>query len=80
MIRPAFGRSASRGANVGKITVVFRLWRQPFILVRIEGSVWRLQVRKTEEEGTKFPPDLLIDLLGPAVSIRESSRAGRHVQ
>lgn len=35
---------------------------------------------KTRGEGTEFPPDLLIDLLGPAVSVLESSRAGRNLQ
>lgn len=27
---------------------------------------------ETKEEGTEFPPDLLLDLLGPAVSIKRS--------
>ena len=63
-----------------KRTVVFRLCRQPLSSGTIEGSVWWLKVGKTKEERTEFPPDLLTDLLGPAVSITESPRAGRKVQ
>lgn len=41
-------------------------------MVTIVGSVWWLQGGETKEEGTEFPPDLLLDLLRPAVSIKRS--------
>lgn len=63
---------------MGKITMLLRLCRQTFSSVMIEGSVWWLKVRKTKDQGTEFPPDLLRDLLGQqSISKSPQGLAGR---